>query len=122
EGFADLPDADIPTAIIMHDLFHARNGGSDDSVEAVTREAEITMLGQADAVIAIQAQEAAFIDANVMGVRAILAPMAATPVAEAQPGQADRLLFVGSNTAPNSVGLRWFFDDVWPLVRSGWPD
>jgi succinoglycan biosynthesis protein ExoO len=121
EGFRDLPGPGIPTATIMHDLFHARNGGAADSVQVVSREREIALLAQGDVVIAIQAAEAAFVEANVPGVRALVAPMAARPVATAQPGSGDRLLFVGSNTAPNSVGLQWFFAQVWPLVRAAWP-
>lgn len=122
EGFADLPDPATPTAIVMHDLFHARDGAGADSVAAVTREREVALLGLADAVVAIQAAEARFVADHVPGVRAILAPMAATPVACAQPGRAGRLLFVGSDTAPNAVGLRWFFAEVWPRVRAAWPD
>ena len=122
EGFADLPDPTVPTAIVMHDLFSARAGKGQDSVALVDRAQEIAMLARADAVIAIQSAEAGFVEAHVPDTRAILAPMAAASVAQAQPGRADRILFVGSNTAPNSVGLQWFFDSVWPRVRAGWPD
>jgi succinoglycan biosynthesis protein ExoO len=122
EGFRDLPDTAVPTAIVMHDLFHARAGKGQDSVALVDREQEIAMLAQADAVIAIQSAEAGFVTAHVPDTEAILAPMAASSVATAQPGRADRILFVGSNTAPNSVGLQWFFDSVWPAVRAAWPD
>lgn len=117
EAFASLPK--VATGIVMHDLFHARDAGSADSVARVTREDEIAMLSRADVVIAIQPQEAGFIEAHVPSAKALVAPMAAHPVAAAQPGQADRLLFVGSNTAPNVVGLQWFFDEVWPMVAQG---
>ena len=33
----------------------------------------------------------------------------------------DRVLFVGSNTAPNVVGLKWFIAEVWPRVRQASP-
>lgn len=122
EGFDDLPSPDLPTAIIMHDLFHTRTGGARDSVALVDRERELAMLAKADAVIAIQAQEAKFIQDYLPQTQAILAPMAARPVAAARSGQPGRLLFVGSNTAPNSVGLQWFLEDVWPLVRAAAPD
>jgi len=121
EGFQDLPSTEVPTAIVMHDLFHARAGGAYDSVALVDREREVAMLAEADVVITIQATEAAFIENHVPAVRAILAPMAAEPVTAAQPGASGRILFVGSNTAPNSVGLQWFFDAVWPLVQADWP-
>jgi succinoglycan biosynthesis protein ExoO len=127
EGFASLPDGGTPTAIAMHDLFHARAARSDsgvnrDSVAEVDREREIAMLARADAVIAIQATEAAFVAEHVPDTQAILAPMAAHPVATPQPGNGDRLLFVGSNTAPNVIGLQWLFDEVWPIVRAAWPE
>ncbi|TCM18003.1 glycosyl transferase family 1 [Novosphingobium sp. PhB165] len=119
EGFADVPG--VPTAIVMHDLFHVRAGGSADSVALVDRDAEVAMLARADAVLAIQAAEADFLVREVPGVEAILTPMAAQPVAAAIPGEEGRLLFVGSNTAPNVVGLEWFCEEVWPLVRAARP-
>lgn len=123
EAFALLPHRRC--AIVMHDLFHARTAnGQDrgrDSVAALDRETEITLLARADAVIAIQADEARFIAENVAGTKAILVPMAAHPAPEPQLGQADRLLFVGSNSAPNVIALEWFFEFVWPTVRAAAP-
>lgn len=127
EGLADAGAPPLPSAIVMHDLFHARAGTSRtgqriDSVAQVDRAHEIALLRRADAVIAIQETEARFVAEAVAGVEAILTPMAAEPVAAAAGGEDDRLLFVGSNTAPNVVGLEWFFDTVWPLVRAARPD
>ena len=34
----------------------------------------------------------------------------------AQAGTGQSLLFVGSNTAPNVIGLKWFLQTVWPMV------
>lgn len=130
-GFADIMIADYafqaealdlcagrPSAIVMHDLFHARTAGAEgrDSVASLDRDAEVALLSRADAVIAIQAAEARFV-ADYVAARAILAPMAAQPVARPQPGDGNRLLFVGSNTAPNVVGLEWLFAHVWPALR-----
>lgn len=112
-----------PSAIVMHDLFHSREAqaGGRDSVAPLSREAEIALLSRADAVIAIQAGEARFVAEHVPAARPILAPMAAHPVDAAQPGDGQRLLFVGSNTAPNVVALEWMFDNVWPIVRQRAP-
>lgn len=74
-------------------------------------------LGAADVVLASQPAEAAFVAGHVPATAAILSPMPATPVAAAQPGDPDRLLFVGGNTASNIIGLRWFLDAVWPVLR-----
>ncbi|WP_395331151.1 glycosyltransferase family 4 protein [Novosphingobium sp. BL-8H] len=119
DGFADVPG--VPTAIVMHDLFHARTGGKVDSVVAIDRGAEIALLARADAVLAIQATEAEFLRDNLPGVATILTPMAAQPVPAAAPGESGHLLFVGSNTAPNVVGLEWFCAHAWPQIRAARP-
>jgi len=75
------------------------------------------MLGHADAVIAIQEQEAVLVRRRLPRTPVLLAPMATTPVAAPQPGTGSEILFIGSNTSPNVDGLNWFFDDVWPSVR-----
>lgn len=121
EAFDLLPGR--PGAIVMHDLFHARTDAQGrDSVIRVGRDQEIALLTRADAVIAIQADEARFIAENVPGPIPILAPMAARPAAQAEPGDGRRLLFVGSNTAPNVVALEWFFARVWPLLQEAEPE
>lgn len=122
--YAARPDA--ATAIVMHDLFHARSDGfaatgDRDSVAGISRDSELALLGKADAVIAIQAAEAGFVRRALPRSAVILAPMAAHPVDVAQPGLSDRLLFVGSNTAPNVHGLRWFIDNVWPDLHAARP-
>jgi len=116
----------LRSATVMHDLFSARAGqfgdGATDSVSAIDEAKEIDLLGRSDAVIAIQNHEAAFVRDRVAQTQAILAPMAATPADVPAPGNADTLLFVGSNTAPNVHGLAWFLSDVWPRVRAQRPD
>ncbi|HYF22677.1 MAG TPA: glycosyltransferase [Caulobacteraceae bacterium] len=121
--YALAPEA--PSAVVMHDLFSSRaeqfaRAGASDSVAAITADEEYRLLGQAGAVVAIQAHEAEAVRAAA-GVPVIVAPMAARPVAAAQAGEDGRLLFVGSNTAPNVVGLQWFFREVWPRVRAARP-
>jgi succinoglycan biosynthesis protein ExoO len=117
--YALNPDA--RTAVIMHDLFSARSArfagaGETDSVAALDATREFELLGQAQAVIAIQAEEAEAVRARLPQHKVLLAPMAVEPVPEASPGNGRKLLFVGSNTAPNVVGLRWFFREVWPYL------
>lgn len=109
------------SAIVMHDLFHSRAGATGDTVALVDRESEIAMLGQADAVIAIQSAEAAFVTEHVPAVEVLLTPMAATLADSPASGEDDRLLFVGSSTGPNVEGLRWFLDEVWPQVLAERP-
>ena len=117
EAFGEVEVPRSRTAIVMHDLFHARQpSGAADSVAIVGRLEEVNMLSRAGAVIAIQQREAEFVRSNIIGTQVVLAPMAAEPAPTAQPGRPDRILFVGSRTAPNSDGLRWFLDQVWPAV------
>jgi succinoglycan biosynthesis protein ExoO len=111
-----------PSAIVMHDLFHGRAAnGARDSVASLDRATEIALLSRADAVIAIQSAEARFL-ADHVSTRPILAKMAVEPVDDVQLGDGNRLLFVGSNTAPNVVGLKWMFESVWPRLRERSPE
>lgn len=117
---AGRPDA--PSLVLMHDLFCSRGPqfrrlGGADSVAALTVEAEMALLAGADAVIAIQEEEAAFVRRHLPGQTVVVAPMAARLAPAPAPGRADEVLFVGSNTAPNVDGLGWFLSAVWPLVR-----
>lgn len=126
EAFADRPRP-VPTAIVMHDLFHARDtageaGSGREAVAGIDAATEAALLARADATVAIQRAEADWVRAHVPGVRVILAPIAVDPVPAPQPGGGDRLLFVGSGTAPNVVGLGWFLEEVWPRVRRERPD
>ena len=110
-----------PSAILMHDLLHARaeaftTSTARDSVTTLDADAERALLQQADAVFAIQAEEAHWVHAAVAGPDCILAPMAAMAVRAPQIGVDELIGFVGSNTAPNIIGLRWFFDRVWPRL------
>lgn len=119
-AFESAP-AGAGTAILMHDLFHARAGGKKDSVVTVTRDEETAMLATAGSVFAIQQSERDFVAREARGTRAVLVPMPAYPVAYAQPGRADRVLMVGSNTAPNIEGLRDFLANAWPRVYAAMP-
>lgn len=119
--------ADAPVLTIMHDLMSARvseaaTEKAPAEVLALTPEREFALLGQCDAVLAIQAEEAAAVRKALAGTDVILAPHAASCVANAQPGDDDTLLFVGSNTSPNAVGISRFFEQSWPLVRAKRPN
>ncbi len=124
-----IPYALCPAArslVVMHDLFCSRGGKfegvkASDSVSALDEASEIALLGQADAVVAIQAKEASFVAERLPQRRVILAPMAVTTTDAPQPGDSRTVLFVGSNTAPNVLGLRWFLEHAWPDVRRAIP-
>lgn len=118
----DIAPSHCEKAIIMHDLFHARKGGDLDSAARLDRAEELAALGHADVIITIQQDEHEFVERELPDVRAILAPMPAKPVSQSFPGDANRLLFVGSNTAPNTDGLAWFLKHIWPSIKQQRPD
>lgn len=126
-GIAYVLRPDALSLVIMHDLFSSRTAqfsglGARDSVATLDRSEEMRLLGQADIIVAIQPAEAAAVRASLPDHQVIVAPVAVDPVAEPQPGSGHSLLFVGSNTAPNVDGLRWFVEAVWPDVRASVPD
>ncbi|MEQ5787973.1 glycosyltransferase [Erythrobacter sp. NFXS35] len=125
EAFTVLGTPRARSAIIMHDLFHARpasgEGGEKDSVALLTRNEELAMLAKAGTVIAIQQEEAAFLREALPMSRIIIAPATHEPDPPATPGDPLRLLFVGSRTAPNTHGLGWFLERCWPMLKAASP-
>jgi GT2 family glycosyltransferase/glycosyltransferase involved in cell wall biosynthesis len=114
-----------PALVIMHDLISARVADPAESatqkVTQLSAAAEFALLGLADGAIAIQAEEAERVRAALPGSRVVLAPHGVSAVGAPQPGEDDLLLFVGSNTAPNIVGLDWFLREIWPEIRAARP-
>lgn len=125
-----LPYALLPSArtgVIMHDFFSARAERFRelqlaDSVAVLDQAGELKLLRQANAVIAIQNVEAAEIARLLPDRQVFVAPLAARVVSKPQVGDHRTLLFVGSNTAPNVIGLQWFFQAVWPQIIRSIPD
>lgn len=127
DAFEALPTPRKNCAILMHDLFHARAASSgadaiEDTVVSVDRDKELQLLGRAGTVLAIQREEAEFVRENLPASNVILVPMAAELKTQApMPGDGESVLFVGSRTAPNTDGLEWFLQHVWPKVRADFP-
>lgn len=125
EAFALLGTPRERSAVVMHDLFHRRSnsgeGAERDSVAALDREQELALLGKAGTIIAIQQDEAEWTARALPTARVILAPSTREIEPPTPAGDPARLLFVGSRTAPNSDGLRWFLDAVWPQLASAAP-
>ncbi|HYD88931.1 MAG TPA: glycosyltransferase [Vitreimonas sp.] len=107
------------SAIVMHDLMSARVAdAAETNTVKISAEDEFRMLSLTDAVIAIQHDEAARVRMSLPHSVVITAPHSTQLAPAPQPGEDDLLLFVGSNTAPNVVGLEWFFREIWPLIRA----
>lgn len=119
-AYAMSPTA--PSAIIMHDLMSARVADkAETNTVKIGATEEFRLLGIADAVIAIQHEEAAKVRGALPDRVVLTAPHSTTPAPAPQPGEEDQLFFVGSNTAPNIVGLEWFFREIWPQIRTKRP-
>jgi succinoglycan biosynthesis protein ExoO len=115
------------SAVVMHDFFSSRAESfkaqkETDSAVVLDQASEMRLLRQADAILAIQQQEALSIRSLLPDRKVILTPLACRMAHAPQPGDNKTLLFVGSNTAPNIIGLKWFFASVWPEVRKRAPD
>jgi hypothetical protein len=121
--------ARIRRVIIAHDLFHLRHralwsAGYRVFPAELSTEMEAGLLNVADAIVAIQPEEAAAIRETCPGRRVGTAPMPALPCRRPEktariPG---RLVFVGSATLPNLDGLRWLFAEIWPALRRQVPE
>jgi hypothetical protein len=125
EAFAVLGTSRSRSAIIMHDVFHARaksgEGGDKDSVIALTKDEELAMLAKAGTLIAIQEDEAAPMREALPTSRVVVVPTAYESDPPAESGNPDTLLFVGSRTAPNTHGLNWFLERCWPRLKAASP-
>ncbi|HWA00946.1 MAG TPA: glycosyltransferase [Caulobacterales bacterium] len=121
--FALAPDA--PVFTVMHDLMSARAADPYErvpaEVAALTAKEEYALLGLADVVVAIQAQEAEAVREALPHTTVVVASHHTSSAAFPQIGEDDTVLFVGSNTAPNVTALEWFFADCWPKIRARRP-
>jgi succinoglycan biosynthesis protein ExoO len=109
--------------VIMHDLMSARvrDAAKADDAYELSAEEEFRLLGQAEAIVAIQDEEARAVRVALPDAEVIVAPHAAEIGPAAQPGDDDTLLFVGANTPPNVTALEHFFAKTWPAIRARQP-
>jgi glycosyltransferase involved in cell wall biosynthesis len=115
------------SAVVMHDLFSSRASQFDvvkskDSVAVLSEHEECDKLAAADCILAIQADEAAIVKRWLPRHHIMVVQLGARPVPEPQPGDDDAVLFVGSGTAPNVDGVRWFIEQCWPSIRAQRPN
>jgi succinoglycan biosynthesis protein ExoO len=99
----------------MHDLLSSH-------YPSVDADEEFSLLAKAGLVVAIQQEEARAVQSRLPEQAVIVTPMALDPVKQAEPGDDQRLLFVGSQTGPNIEALTWFVREAWPLLRAEHPD
>lgn len=117
--------AGLPSILVAHDLFHRRHAalrlaGYHVVPAMLDAGMEAALLGRADAILAIQEEEADEIRRLCPDRAVIAAPMPAQPMPRPPGVDRDptRLIFLGSAALPNLDGLRWFLADIWPRLRA----
>ena len=123
---ASVFPSSVRTVIDTHDLFGNRhkqylNNKMQPTWLATTANQEIRALKRADAVIAIQEEEAQYLKRHgVNEVHCVGHLSTAQPTPFPDPGGA-RLFFVGSGNPINVQGLEWFLSSVMPKIRKAFP-
>jgi polysaccharide biosynthesis protein PslH len=116
----------VRTIIDTHDLFadrhkHYLENGMKPVWFATTAAEEVNALNRADAVIAIQEKEAAYLRSQGIGeVFCVGHILSHESVPLPDPGGM-RMLFVGSANPINIQGLKWFVSVILPLIRAAIP-
>ncbi|MBW8268723.1 glycosyltransferase family 4 protein [Caldovatus sp. SYSU G05006] len=120
--------AGTQAVLIAHDVFHRRHAalsvrGLRLHPERLAAEDERDLLRLARTVVAIQPEEEALLRDLVPERRVLCAPMPALPrprppAIAREPGL---LVFLGSDSAHNLDGMRWFLAEVWPRLRATLP-
>ncbi|MBU6449784.1 MAG: glycosyltransferase [Rhodospirillales bacterium] len=110
--------------LIAHDVFYRRvealeAAGYHVQPEGLTRQQETRLLMHAAHIAAIQPEEAGLLREMCPQANVFTAPMPALPCPPAVGVKklVGRLVFIGSDSLPNLDGLRWFFTEIWPLLR-----
>jgi glycosyltransferase involved in cell wall biosynthesis len=117
------------TAIITHDIFHTRHAalsarGLKLFPPKLSTADEAAFLAQANLLVAIQPEEAETLRTLAPAATVVTAPMPARAVPRpAHIARAPRrLVFVGSASAHNTDGMRWFLAEIWPRLHKTLPE
>jgi glycosyltransferase involved in cell wall biosynthesis len=121
-----FPDS-VRTIIDTHDLMGDRHkiyldSGLQSAWFATTPREEIRALNRADAVIAIQEEEAQYLRRYVSGEVFCVGHIGALDIRPLPDPGGSRILFVGSANSINIHGLEWFVRSVLPEIRARIPD
>jgi polysaccharide biosynthesis protein PslH len=116
----------VRTIIDTHDLMGDRhktyqNSGMQPIWFATKPEDEIRALNRADAVIAIQEEEAAYLRQRVSGEVFCVGYIGSLDSAPLPDPGGNRILFVGSANPINIRGLEWFLQSAFPEIRARIP-
>ena len=121
-----FPDS-VRTIIDTHDLMGDRHklyldSGMQPAWFATNPEEEIRALNRADAVIAIQHEEAAYLRQRLSGEVFCVGHIGKTDSEPLPDPGGRRLLFVGSENPINIRGLEWFLQSAFPEIQARVPD
>jgi glycosyltransferase involved in cell wall biosynthesis len=111
----------------IRELREAELRGDGKAIEAAaeTRRLEIQRAQDADATIVVSDMEKDFLQREAVGARSFMVPLIRDYVAAQRAAFDERagIAFVGSfDHAPNRDAMRYFLDDIWPLVHPQLPD
>lgn len=119
---ADLAEiaraAGIKSCILTHDVIYESHPSQKSANALSDFQKKVELLQKADALIAIQKEEA--IELGKLAPDSVIltvpVPFVASP--PKQESNPNLMLFVGSGTGPNANGIRWFLEKVWPLIKA----
>lgn len=117
----------VRTIIDIHDLMGDRhkqylNAGMQPTWFATKPAEEISALNRADAIIAIQQEEAEYLRRTVSSEVFIVGHLFGLDVNPLPDPAGARILFVGSSNSINVQGLEWFVGSVFPKIRKQMPN
>jgi glycosyltransferase involved in cell wall biosynthesis len=116
------------TWVLTHELVHRRaesykEAGIAPDFNVLHESREIELLRNADGLIAIQDEDAAWMQRCFPEKKVVVLPLPVTrkylPIRK---NPSPSVLFIGGNTAHNRSGLEWLVKEVWPLVIDEIPD
>ncbi|MAK60608.1 MAG: hypothetical protein CMK09_06490 [Ponticaulis sp.] len=104
----------------MHDIMSARTvslrlAGLKATIELdATTEKQI--LSAFDALLAISRKDVQLVKNRFNLPSALYTPYAAVPQRKSTFGDGKTLIFVGANSPPNVTGMKWFLEQIWPML------
>jgi len=110
--FDRIRDGAISKVVLTHNVGHA----------GINRQTELACLQRADALLAIQEDDAAGYKQAVPGKEVLLFPIPFETVDCNKSSGRWRVLFVGGNHFTNAEGIRWFLEKIWPDVQKKRPE
>ena len=112
--------------VLTCDILHQRQEQYDrlglvPDINGWTRAAESSVLANADVLIGIQDEDSRILREMAPGAAVVTLPISVAPITATGAPVAGRCLFVGSQAEHNIISLRWFLQEIWPIVLKQFP-